>query len=303
MSTFRVCAECCRCLPPSSFTSTQLSKGTGWSRCVSCVHGHCNDAPAEKLYDMGRYNQSAECYFGDLAIENPIAEGTFRLVAKGEYTAGQRNGQACVGKWYKWGLDVDEDDLREDDLGCVDKAQYLVERWNQLNIANKRIRINVPEVWDLRNGMAFEIDDDDYEQPIMVEPFIHNYRKWNSNSGWYDDSTVWGEVMQALSHFSYHISGGSVVLCDLQGGVYQREVVLSDPVIISQWKGEYGSTDIGPDGSSTFFNEHECNEFCRPNWIYPAAVAQYFQPTMGTTMLRNDVPTMRAAPATTRCWS
>ncbi|KAB5539299.1 kinase-like domain-containing protein [Coniochaeta sp. 2T2.1] len=279
MPMFRVCADCCRCLPRSSFTSTQLSKGNGWSRCVSCVHGHSNDAPAEELYDMGRYNESAECYFGDLSIENPIAEGTFRLVAKGEYTDGQRNGQACVGKWYKWDLDVDEEDLREDDLGCVEKAQYLVERWNQLNIANKRIRINVPEIWDLRNGMAFEIDDDDdYEQPIMVEPFIQNYRKWNSNSGWYDDSTVWGEVMQALSHFSYHISGGSVVL----------------------W--EYGSTDIGPDGISTFFNEHECNEFCRPNWIYPAAVAQYFQPTMGTTMLRNDVPTMRAAPATTRCW-
>lgn len=30
----------------------------------------------------------------------------------------------------------------------------------------------------------------------------------------------WHDVMQALSHFSYHVSGGSLVLCDLQGIVY-----------------------------------------------------------------------------------
>lgn len=38
--------------------------------------------------------------------------------------------------------------------------------------------------------------------------------------------------MQSLSHFGYHVTGGNYVLCDLQGGVYHREVVLSDPVIL-----------------------------------------------------------------------
>lgn len=28
--------------------------------------------------------------------------------------------------------------------------------------------------------------------------------------------------MQALSHFSYHKTGGQLVLCDLQGGVLSR---------------------------------------------------------------------------------
>jgi hypothetical protein len=302
--SFRICAEYNRSLPSSFYTATQLSKGHDWSRCVSCVHGHHTDAPATELCDMGRYNNSEGCYFGNHAISNPIAEGTFRVVAQGRYTNGERQGQACVGKWYKWGVDV-EDDFVEDDLLAVDKALEIVNRFNQLNVANKCVKINIPDVWDLRNGHAYEVedeDDHDYEQPILVEPFIQNYQKWNSNSGWLDDGTVWGEVMQALSHFSYHITGGANVLCDLQGGVYQREIILSDPVILSQFQDEYGATDLGADGITSFFSQHDCNEFCRPNWIYPAAASQHYNPVMGTNMLRHSVPTWRSGPATTRYW-
>lgn len=51
--------------------------------------------------------------------------------------------------------------------------------------------------------------------------------------------------MQALSHFSYHITGGSYVLCDLQGGIYQHQVILSDPVMLSRFR-EYGVTRPRP---------------------------------------------------------
>lgn len=70
--------------------------------------------------------------------------------------------------------------------------------------------------------------------------------------------------MQALSHFSYHITGGNFVLCDLQGGIYQHEIVLSDPIILSRTR-EYGVTDLGPEGISSLFSQHYCNGFCRPN--------------------------------------
>lgn len=133
----------------------------------------------------------------------------------------------------------------------------------------------------------------------MCEPFIQNYEKFNSNSGWVDYSEGWGEVMQALSHFSYHVSGGFYVLCDLQGGIYQHEVVLSDPVILSRRR-EYGVTDLGPDGISSFFSNHDCNEFCRPHWTLPANPVRYFRPVMGTTMIRRDVPTRGSRPYGTR---
>lgn len=68
----------------------------------------------------------------------------------------------------------------------------------------------------------------------MLEPFIENYEKFTSNTGWYEDVTPWKTVMQALSHFSYHATEGEYVLCDLQGGIYPECVVLFDPAVMSR---------------------------------------------------------------------
>ena len=44
---------------------------------------------------------------------------------------------------------------------------------------------------------------------MLVEPYIENFMKFNSNSGKAEDVY---EVMQALSHFSYHHSEGEMCL-------------------------------------------------------------------------------------------
>ena len=43
----------------------------------------------------------------------------------------------------------------------------------------------------------------------LVEPFIANYEKFNSNTGWVSQKELGavGDALQALSHFSYHDSG------------------------------------------------------------------------------------------------
>ena len=123
-----------------------------------------------------------------------------------------------------------------------------------------------------------------------------NYAKFNSNSGWADDSLPWPRVMQALSHFTYHISNGQCVLCDLQGGVYHDGVVLTDPVIMSNSQ-SYGPTDLGSRGISTFFFHQVCNEYCRREWRRPKNQAQHYAKTAGTTMER--VPTRRSRPIMT----
>lgn len=74
--------------------------------------------------------------------------------------------------------------------------------------------------------------------------------------------------MQALSHFSYHCSSGQYVLCDLQGAVYRRSVVITDPVVHSRSK-RYGPTDMGVDGILQFFNLHQCNAYCCASWQQP----------------------------------
>ncbi|KAL2679257.1 hypothetical protein Neosp_010024 [[Neocosmospora] mangrovei] len=225
--------------------------------------------------------------------ENPFAQGAFRWVAKGVYASGTRKSQACVVKWFKWGV-VFEADYFTLDIKAVDKALEIVNRFNELNLIDKDIKINVPGIWQFEDG-----DEEWAGSKVLCEPFIQNYQKFNSNSGWNDDSRAWGEVMQALSHFSYHVSGGQFVLCDLQGGIYQREIVLSDPVILSRNR-DYGVTDLGPEGISSFFSQHRCNNYCRPHWTQPSNPHQYFEPVLGTTMIRHSVPTAYSRFAGTR---
>lgn len=190
----RVCADCARDLPQTSYTANQFSKGPGWSRCAGCVHGHFSDSPASQQSDSGRHNNSNNASFSDHALENPFASGAFRWVAQGSYTSGPRSGQACVVKWFKTGA-VFEEDYFALDIKAVNKALELVNRFNQLNVVGQTVKINVPQVWKFEDN----VDDDWAGQRVLCEPFIQGYQKFNSNTGWNDDSRAWGQVMQALS--------------------------------------------------------------------------------------------------------
>ncbi|KAK3337580.1 kinase-like domain-containing protein [Cercophora scortea] len=285
----RTCADCRRDLPRTSYTSNQYSKGEGLSRCAGCVHGHHVDVADSAPSDNGRYNASTRAEFTAESLSTPFASGAFRWVAKGRYTEGSRTGQACVCKWFKTGT-VFEEDFFSLDIKAVAKALKIVNRFNQLNVFDKSIKINVPEVWtfDRSSGRWAGVK-------CLQEPFIQNYQKFNSNTGWTDTTRRWAQIMQALSHFSYHVSGGNDVLCDLQGGIYRDEVVLSDPVILSRTR-EYGVTDLGPEGISSFFSQHDCTGYCRPGWTRPAKPVQYFEPRMSTSMLRHTASVALSRP-------
>ncbi len=200
----RICADCRRNLPQSSYTANQFSKAAGVSRCASCVHGHVADSANATQSDSGRYSHSSRAVLDGADLEDPFADGTFRWVAKGTYTSGQRDGQACVLKWFKTGA-VFSADYFTLDIKAVDKALEIVNRFNQLNILDRSVKINVPAVW--------QFDDSRAGEKALVEPFIENYQKFNSNTGWNTTARKWDQAMQALSHFSYHISGGK--LCSL----------------------------------------------------------------------------------------
>ncbi|KAK3291305.1 kinase-like domain-containing protein [Chaetomium fimeti] len=288
----RVCAGCGRDLLHASYTSNQWHKGSGFSRCPNCVHGHSSDTPATQQPDSGRYNHSITASFDSHALDNPFESGSFRWVARGVYTAGPRSGQACVVKWFKKGA-VFEADYFALDIKAVGRALEIVNRFNGLNIINKTVKFNVPAVWVLDKPAP------QAGQRALVEPFIQNYTKFNSNTGWTDDLGPWPQVMQALSHFSYHISGGNNVLCDLQGGIYRHEIVLSDPVILSRTR-DFGVTDLGPEGIASFFSYHDCNKYCRPDWSKPANPQRHLNPIPGTTMIRRTVPTATSRPMYTR---
>ena len=190
----RICANCDRDLPRTSYTTNQWSKGQGISRCAGCVHGHHSDTPAgAELSHAGRYNLSERAVYSHDALDNPFSAGSFRWVARGNYEGGSRNGQACVLKWFKTG-EVFEADYFTIDIKASGKALEIVNYFNQLNVVDKMVKINVPAVWTFD-----EFSGHRSGQKALCEPFIQNYQKFNSNTGWTDESRPWARAMQALS--------------------------------------------------------------------------------------------------------
>jgi len=298
MTNRRHCASCGRNLTRPSYSRNQWSKNVGVSRCHLCVEngGSSNGATSantntNRASQTARNNNASSASFPNYNLENPFAEGGFRWVAKGTYTSGEREGEPCVCKWFKTGH-VWEASFFSLDIKTTEKALELVKEFNSRQFVNKIVMVNIPQVWTFIGGSGSWAN-----KKVLQEPFIEKYVKFNSNSGWADGSTPWPRVMQALSHFSYHVTGGQFLLCDLQGGVYSNAVALTDPVILSRTK-SFGVTDLGPRGISSFFSNHRCNEFCKMSWTKPADTKQYFRPQEGTSMMETGanrhVPTQRS---------
>ena len=282
----RCCTTCQRSLLKTSFSKNQWSKGVGTSRCSACVHGGGPpSAPSKQRAPTARENNSFSASFTEHNLRNPFAEGSFRWVSKGTYTSGERDGEPCVCKWFKTG-GVCEESFFKTDILAAERSLKLIDEFNNTNIVNQVIRMNLPQVW------TFTATDGNWGgKKVLQEPYIEKYQKFNSNTGWADDRTPWPKVMQALSHFTYHKSAGQFVLCDLQGGILRNGVVLTDPVILSRQQNQYGVTDLGIAGISNFFHHHVCNEFCKSHWQKPKDRNSYFQKSSSTSMIASkNVP-------------
>jgi hypothetical protein len=219
------------------------------------------------------------------------ASGAFKNVYKGKYKDGERAGQECVSKVFKERGAL-EQQYFDAELAVVAKAMQIIDRFNKDRIIDKPIWLNQPELWQFSPGGKCG------SQLCLVEPLIANFEKFNSNTGWSPAvSSPWIAVMQALSHYSFHVSGGTCLLCDLQGGVYKNGFVLTDPVIMSTSR-QYGPTDLGYEGIATFFNRHVCNKYCRSTWIVSRDQRRFLAVTKGTTM--NHLPTLHGRAPLTR---
>lgn len=133
-----------------------------------------------------------------------LESGTFRDVYMVTYTKGPRKNMKGVYKVFK---DQKAEVLIQEDLKAVEEAGRIIKAFNEYNdqcigsSARRRVYLNQPEVWSL-NG-----------RPILVEPFIDGtYAKFNSNSGWVNEGY---NMMQALSHFSFHVSNGHLSALEL----------------------------------------------------------------------------------------
>ncbi|OQR88425.1 hypothetical protein THRCLA_10336, partial [Thraustotheca clavata] len=181
-------------------------------------NGQCRDnyTPPPPPINYTRENNATKATIDKSYI---FAQGGFKNVYKGRYTKGKRAGQACVSKEFKTGS-VFEESYFKHELKVVAKALELINSFNDTGIINKKIWLNNPTIW------TYEVS----EEKSLVEPMIANFGKFNSNTGWTPRHvSPWIDVMQALSHYSYHMTHGNMLLCDLQGGIYRDGFIVTDP--------------------------------------------------------------------------
>lgn len=218
----------------------------------------------------------------------PIGEGSFRIAYGGMYLDGKRVNQTAVCKCFKNSYRALEDEFFRFDFAIAQVALFYAQQWNE-TFKNKRRYKPIL----ITHGDLMTIDHTRY----LVEPYIRYFEKFTSNTGWIkpkdNDPYHWKtQMLEAFCHFTYHRSGGQLIVCDLQGHYRhcshnrsRSRLELSDPAVCSRRR-DYGPTDMGAKGMETFFANHVCNAFCQV-WSRPRAPTRWFDTTHShTSMLR-----------------
>ncbi|KAL7514804.1 hypothetical protein ACHAXN_012125 [Cyclotella atomus] len=216
-----------------------------------------------------------------------IGRGAFRTAFAATYVGGNRNNQEAVAKSFKSQYTALEDDFFRSDFQVADKAIQYAEEWNNFCANDETILVTKGDV-HTQNGKKY-----------LVEPLIRYFTKFTSNNGWISDEEGWhGEAMEAFTHYTYHRSGGNLIVCDLQGRYRHNRFAnsksrfeLTDVAVCSR-RCAYGPTDLGEKGIDSFFHNHKCNQFCHVNgrWQRPNArnTRQWFPKSSSTSMMRSS---------------
>jgi Alpha-kinase family len=210
-----------------------------------------------------------------------LGEGTYRITYRGTYTNGERVNQLAACKIFK--DRTHELEWYEFDTKVIAKATEMAQNWNT-EICSKGyecIQFTRGSL-TIKNGVTY-----------MFEPLIKPYYKYTSNSGWIStENRTSIQILEAFCHYTYHISGGTILVCDLQGlfkmnrfAFLKSRYLLTDPAICSQQR-SYGPTDLGEKGIERFFTNHKCNKFCQKygkgQWRRPRAPKNWFSENNST---------------------
>ena len=157
---------------------------------------------------MNKFSRTNNAHKATINRQVVYSTGTFKKVFRGTYTHGKRADQTCVSKEFKTGC-VFEASYFANEMKIVEKSLDIITSYNNAGVINRVITLNTPAIWSYVDNTLGK---------SLIEPFIENFHKFNSNTGWISpEESAWNDVLQSLSHFSYHKTGGGLVLCDLQG--------------------------------------------------------------------------------------
>eukprot|EP00092_Neocalanus_flemingeri_P012286 GFUD01013244.1.p1 GENE.GFUD01013244.1~~GFUD01013244.1.p1 ORF type:complete len:679 (-),score=176.64 GFUD01013244.1:244-2280(-) len=191
--------------------------------------------------------------------KQPFSEGAQRISYHGQkmnYADGGRNEKIVLKEFKHFGSGRDRrtDYIEIMETQCV--AAFLAMEFNKLApTGSKKINFIVVSV-------AQVFDESGTPNYYNVEPLLPEYakfKKWNTNFG---AVNIDEQLIQAFSHWTYDITGGFLVVVDLQGIERSNEYGLTDPCINCK-EPRFGSTNMGEVGIQEFFRTHKCNSVCK----------------------------------------
>jgi hypothetical protein len=213
----------------------------------------------------------------DIDLSDVLGIGGFRITYRGTYTNGERKNQSAACKKFKDASFEYEFYECNYDFKVIDKAVEFATSWNDdvCRYSFEHIQFTRGN-YIVQRGVRY-----------LMEPIIQPYYKYTNNAGWINSENCTSiQVLEAFCHYTYHKSGGNLIVCDLQGlfkvnryAFFKSRYILTDPAICSR-KRHYGPTDMGEKGIESFFVNHVCNKFCRKygggHWQRPRNPTDWF---------------------------
>jgi hypothetical protein len=249
-------------------------------------------------------------HFGHVTFEaQHFSEGACRRAFRGLLHAPGDNGVVQDGhRWSSWKRAVDTKtypcvvkvfkknyhpkacDAWRTDVDVLKLAEKLALEFNRQSKANKEIHFAMPLLAKMERVAAerflfWEYQESDLQKLewVCVEPFLDGkFVKFLSNTGWVNQD-VEAKLAHAFSHWTWHTSNGSCLVCDMQGIRFCDGYLLTDPACHTL-QHTMGVTDLGQAGMESFFRTHVCNEFCK-TYSRPQMIREgnRWKPRRGTT--------------------
>jgi len=191
-----------------------------------------------------------------MMAEWPFAEGAQRISYKG-----YQGHKAIVLKEFKHfgeGLDRRENYIEIMETQAV--AAFLAKQFNKSSPRSVAKSVNFLEVSVIRVNEACG-SSKYYNAEVLLANYKTNFVKWNNNAG-YVNEDAFAATLDAFSHWTYDVTGGYLMVVDLQGVRHEAAYVLTDPSIHCEEQ-RFGSTNFGEAGFKTFFANHICGEVCQ----------------------------------------
>lgn len=218
--------------------------------------------------DDCNFQTSSQKLFLKIAPE-PFAEGALRLAYRARlYTSAKADESTAVDMVLKRSKYVSalEDSAKRAfvDLETSATAASLVAHY-KTQVPASRIVLASASVVKFFNDPHATKKKDKYTIKVsyfsLEKYFPGEYEKWSSNNGWTSAAPLANEL-SAFSHWTWQVTGGKLMVTDLQGVHANNQITLTDPTIHSQSL-RFGKTNLGNLGLRQFFASHMCFDQCR----------------------------------------